>query len=91
MTTVECIWNLTRFRADPRKVSVSIRRVGNTYLATVRSLTSMVVEDCITATDPNPSAAIFEALEKAQGEIEGVDLGMEWAYPHPWPTKRRTE
>jgi len=73
---------LTRFRADPRKVRVSIRRNGSNWVASVSNKTTYGPRFEAIATGPRK--ALVKALLLADaGGLEGVDLSMGWAYEHP--------
>lgn len=73
---------LVRWRANPNKIRVSIRKSNQFWRATVRSL---ITDDFVFATSSDPEEAVMNALEKAELEnFDGVDIGMEWAYTHPW-------
>ena len=80
---------LARFRADPRKVRCCLRPKLGQWLATVQTLDG----SCrYTRTRPTPQEAMDAALaavdeanrEKCGFGFDGIDLGMQWAYPHPW-------
>jgi hypothetical protein len=79
----------TRFRADPARVRVSIRRVGDVYSATITER-----GDCplvIIKQGRTPRAAVMRALRAAhKHRMRGVDFGMQWSYPHPWGDERST-
>lgn len=78
---------LARFRADPNRVRVGIRREGDKWRATVgvRGLDSVGDEVSVTAVD-RPEKVITAALRLARNHgIKGIDLDMQWTYPHPWP------
>jgi len=71
-----------RFRADPEKVRVSIRRQSAGWLATV---SSRVTGHFWSSLDKDPEKAVFRALKNADGaDLAGIDLDMQWAYDHPW-------
>jgi len=73
---------LVRWRANPEKIRVSIRKSNEFWLVTVRSL---ITDDFVFATCTDPEEAVMNALEKAELEnFDGVDIGMQWAYTHPW-------
>src|ERR1700734_2908896 len=74
---------IARFRADPRKIRVAIRRDGDHWRATVAYLN-----------DPDnffyvgwavdPKSAINEAMGKAiRSYLDGIDKDMDHAYDHP--------
>ena len=73
--------SLARFRADPSKVRVSIRRDGDRWVATVSSRSSRADSRCFHA---DPIVATKTALRGADSHIPGIDLGMEHAYEHPF-------
>lgn len=79
---------LARFRANPRKVRVSIRRCRECgWVATVEPLPlkSWPLNAFWSAVGDDPEKAVMEALERAsEAGVDGVDVGMDWAYPHPW-------
>jgi hypothetical protein len=72
---------LARFRADPSRVRVSLRRVSGAWDATVASRET---DDSATVRASDAETALALALESAD-DIPGVDLEMQWAYEHPWP------
>jgi hypothetical protein len=77
---------LVRWRANPKKIRVSIRKSNQfpipVWRATIRSL---ITDDFVFATSSNPEEAVMDALEKAELEnFDGIDIGMQWAYTHPW-------
>ena len=75
--------SLARFRADPSKVRVSVRPCGNEFTATVASRIDH--ETKFWCTDLNASIAIDAALAAAHRcDMEGIDLGTQWAYEHPF-------
>lgn len=74
---------MPRFRADPEKVRVSIRRsyICANYFARVKSLETGKGIVCY---DDDPEAAVNNALISAKkAGVEGIDLLMEWSYDHP--------
>ena len=77
---------LVRFRADPQKIRVSVRRSrGGGWVAFV-----------IPRGEPGPYhrarhryayRAVILALTAAErAGVDGVDLSMSWAFLHPWST-----
>ena len=54
------------------------------WLVTVTTLVGNKVNS-VYYQDSNPKVAVMSALQKAEKEnFDGIDLGMEWAYTHPW-------
>ena len=73
---------LARFRADPRKVRVSIRRIDDAWVAHFATRDGGVSVEG--RHKRSPSRAVARALLAANRiDMPGVDLGMEWAYDHP--------
>ena len=75
---------LTRFRADPRKARVSIRRDGNVWVAHVapRDAPHITWGSC---RHRRAAAAIVLALRQAErASLDGVDFSMGWSMPHPF-------
>ncbi len=74
---------LCRFRADPYKVRVGVRRSMSGYLATV-SKAAQKVGVVYVAFDAEAAVAIFKALQRAEDDhLEGIDLELESTYLHP--------
>ena len=75
--------NLVRWRANPEKVRVSIMKFTETSWRA--KVTCLETNDFVYAIGNDPEIVLLEALEKAEyQEYEGIDLGMQWAYRHPW-------
>lgn len=72
---------LTRFRADPSKVRVSIRKWGDGWFARVCSKADPTC--AATATSNDPKDAVDRALKLAERLVKGVDLDMGQTYLHP--------
>lgn len=73
---------LARFRADPRKVRVSIRRDGAMWVAVVSDRVGSGPR--FEAVASGPRKALVKALLLADADgLSGVDLSMGWAYEHP--------
>jgi len=73
---------LVRWRANPKKIRVSIRKSNEFWIATVRCLST---NDFVFATSASPKDAVMIALQGAEAkDFDGVDIGMQWAYHHPW-------
>jgi hypothetical protein len=73
---------LARFRADPRKVRVAIRRSGSEWVACVSNRASYGRRFEAVATGPRKALVKALLLADADG-LDGVDLSMGWAYEHP--------
>lgn len=71
----------TRFRADPAKVRVAIRKTSHGWRAYCSSRISGYT---ISETNASAKFALERVVEAANGLIEGIDLGMQWAYEHPF-------
>ncbi len=71
-----------RFRADPAKVRVRVRRCENgTHWSVEVSSGGMAVYRA----DTGPRKALVRALRAAEAAgLPGIDLGMGRAYEHPW-------
>jgi hypothetical protein len=78
---------LARFRADPKKVRVAIRRQGDgVYFASIQQRCKGPLAPQTYGRDANPIIAVTLALEEAHSwQMDGVDVGCDWAYDHPWP------
>ena len=73
---------LARFRASPVKVRVTIHRFRDVWVVTVASRARP--EQCFTSCHKRPVRATYLALKQAsRAELDGIDLGMGWAYDHP--------
>ena len=73
---------LARFRANPSKVRIGIRREETWWVATVSSRDPRGPVYQATATGPRK--ALVKALLSADADgLDGVDLSMGWAYDHP--------
>jgi hypothetical protein len=70
---------LVRFRANPRRVRIGVRRDGEGWY--VRIYGGALV---VTRWAKSPGKALVLALRAAEGvDMPGIDLGMQWAYDHP--------
>lgn len=75
---------LARFRADPSRVRVAIRRSGETWTVSVSERGAEEGDPVHRATARSPSVATLRALGSALAcGMQGIDLGMDWAYDHP--------
>ena len=73
---------LVRWRANPEKIRVSIRNCSGSWQVTI---TCRATGDFVTSKSLTPEKAVMSALKKADRKaFEGMDLGMGWAYEHPW-------
>jgi len=79
---------LARFRVDPAKVRVAIRRHAGRWLVTISAREGGAVEWI--GWKQVPRSALLHALFTAERDgLDGVDLGKQWAYRHPWALNRR--
>ena len=76
---------LARFRADPTRVRIRVRRVREgLYRATFERRDSRTVPMIVTATHPSPIRALVLAFQMAEvWGFEGLDRHMQWTYRHP--------
>lgn len=75
--------SLARFRADPSKVRVSIRR--DSSLGWIASVSCLVGVGSFESCSNFPEKAVESALAQADlAGMEGIDLGMGGAYEHPF-------
>lgn len=82
MNDLELARKLVRWRANPEKIRVSIRSSNSGWQATV---TCRATEEFVICKSKSPENAIMRALKAADKKgYDGVDLGMGWAYRHPW-------
>jgi hypothetical protein len=72
--------SLTRFRSDPSKVRVSVRPERGTFLLTIES---RVNTDRIFLRYDDPVIGLDMLLKTASEHIDGIDIHMQWSYPHP--------
>lgn len=73
---------LARFRADPWRVRVGVRRLDDGRWRVTITPRGRGVEVC--AIHPRLKAALWRALCRAEWqEVPGVDRSMGWAYQHP--------
>ena len=74
---------LTRFRADPSKVRVSIRPIGKEWCVTVRG-TIEGEPGVLLTTGRTPKTSLLHALRRAQFYMfDGIDLKMGRTYAPP--------
>lgn len=78
---------LARFRVDPSRLRVSIRRQPDGEWEVCIATRA---DDALVARGGNtPRKALARALRAADEEgLPGVDLHMQWAYEHPWGASR---
>lgn len=81
---------LARFRADPKRIRVSLGRTpSGRWVATVATRDVAARMVCFGQGD-TPQHAVWTALQEADAAgMPGVDLGLQWAYEHPWRDGRR--
>lgn len=81
---------IVRFRADPRKVRVSICAVRSDdveilYRVTIENRATGRLLSCF---HNSPRKALVRALQAAEFDRSiGVDMSMDSAYRHPWKTE----
>lgn len=74
---------LARFRADPEKVRVGIRRHEDLWYVRISARDGS--RGTIENIGKHPNATLMVALRKAwHFKMPGVDFYMDWAYPHPF-------
>jgi hypothetical protein len=82
LSDLELARKLVRWRANPEKIRVSIRSSNEHWQVTV---TCRATGEFITCKSKIPARAIMRALRLAEKKgFDGTDLGMGWAYRHPW-------
>lgn len=73
---------LARFRANPAKLRVSVRRLAlSTYLAVIVVRESGMGVGAVGRTAPRAVAKAFQLAERER--LDGIDRDMSWAYDHP--------
>lgn len=76
--------NLARFRADPSKVRVAVRRMGDRWSIRFESRADPFGSNShMLSSDPGKDLI---RLAEFSEHIAGVDPRMQWAYPHPMRT-----
>ena len=84
LSDYELAKKLVRWRANPEKIRVSIRRskFNKRWQVTV---TCRATGQFVTCKSLSPERATMRALKLAEkAGYDGTDLGMGWAYRHPW-------
>lgn len=73
---------LARFQVNPKKVRVSVRPVGKSWIARVAERKEGgLVSDAVSR---SAKKAVELALNTAANyNMEGIDLSLQWAYEHP--------
>ena len=74
---------LERFRADPSMVRVGIRALGVNWYARVYPRDEPGAGIAAVG-DTAPKAVDAALILAAKERMPGIDLGMQWAYPHPF-------
>ncbi len=81
--------NLVRFRANPKKVRISLRQRGNEWFVTIARRPDHWRSPAICLSGASARKTLVLALHAAsEANMPGIDMGMGWAYPHP---QRRDE
>jgi hypothetical protein len=85
LSDLELAKKLVRWRANPEKIRVSIQRSTRSVSRWKVTITCRATGEFVTCKSLSPERAIMRAL-KAAGKKgwDGMDLGMGWAYRHPW-------
>lgn len=88
MTTLSLVpqpTTLARFRADPRRVRISVCWLFDSRLWRVTIAERSGAGQLYTARHFDPEQAVQRALAHAvHHDLDGVDLSMGWAYEHPF-------
>jgi hypothetical protein len=72
---------LARFRADPSKVRVAIRREGTEWLVIIATRSD---DRLVARHGRSPIKTLVRTLRAAADmDMPGIDLAMSWAYDHP--------
>lgn len=79
------VYYLSRFRADPSRVRVSIRRCADKWIATIGPRDPSMRElPTNTVVDASALKALARCFQFAEAdELPGIDRHMQWAYEHP--------
>lgn len=79
--------HLARFRADPSRIRVAVRKVGDEWAVSIE--TRGRSKRRVRAQHRSPKRALVIALRKAEAlGFDGMDLEMGWAYRHPQRSPR---
>lgn len=74
--------NLVNWRANPKTIRVSIRKVSSEWQATI---TCLISKKYVSSIAYDPKYAIMDVLNLACIEnYYGLDLSMQGIYQHPW-------
>jgi hypothetical protein len=73
---------LVRLKADPKKIRVSVCHTEHdTWWVTVKQLSTGWLASVESV---SPIVALKKALRRAcNAGFDGIDLDMDWTYPHP--------
>lgn len=75
---------LRRFRADPSRIRVGIMRYGEGPQRWVAMVTQKQTGAKTLGFSDDPERAVEIALGHARANrFDGIDLDMQWSYPHP--------
>lgn len=81
---------LARFRADPKKVRVAVRKMEDGFICTIGPRVRDDEHPKRWAFGRTARSAIFRALHDAERQgMPGIDMSMGWAYEHPFKRQRR--
>lgn len=88
MTTLSLVpqpTTLARFRADPRRVRISVCWLFDSRLWRVTIAERSGAGRVVDGRHVDPEQAVLRALAHAVRQVfDGVDLSMGWAYEHPF-------
>lgn len=75
---------LTRFRADPSKVRITVRPFEGKWLVRIASRDDPDEKDAVRVLDASARRALVRAFYRAaELGMPGLDPSMGWAYEHP--------
>jgi hypothetical protein len=74
---------LARFRADPKKIRVSWQATDYGWRATISRRSDGHLIAWLTELDPMSCIEALFGSHLVEG-VDGIDPGMDRAYPHPW-------
>ena len=82
------VHGLVRWRAEPERVRVAVRREGAMWVATITSRRDEGAR--YVGRHRYAYRAVVRALLSAEmAQLDGVNLAMSWAFLHPWTTPQQ--